>query len=127
MLKERNKEEQAREIDKGMKQKGELTLIHNEYKNKRAEKDARNLDIQTMEDELKTQIAMTTTLRSTIESQKGELRERDTTIKDKDKKINDLKKKGQELEKFKFVLDYKIKELKREIGPKTDDIQKLNE
>ena len=38
-----------------------------------------------------------------------------------------MKKKGQELEKFKFVLDYKIKELKREIGPKTDEIQKLNE
>lgn len=39
----------------------------------------------------------------------------------------DLKKKIQELEKFKFVLDYKIKELKRDIGPREVQIQKLNE
>jgi chromosome segregation ATPase len=38
-----------------------------------------------------------------------------------------LKKKTQELEKFKFVLDYKIKELKRDINPKEAEIAKLNE
>jgi hypothetical protein len=38
-----------------------------------------------------------------------------------------LKKKTQELEKFKFVLDYKIKELKRDIGPREDDIKNLLE
>ena len=44
--------------------------------------------------------------------------EREVTIKDKEQKISELYKKTQELEKFKFVLDYKIKELKREIGPR---------
>jgi len=38
-----------------------------------------------------------------------------------------LRKKIQELEKFKFVLDYKIKELKREIGPRNDRITELND
>jgi prefoldin subunit 5 len=38
-----------------------------------------------------------------------------------------LKKNTQELEKFKFVLDYKIKELKREIAPKEAEITKLKE
>jgi chromosome segregation ATPase len=33
-----------------------------------------------------------------------------------------LKKKNQELEKFKFVLDYKIKELKKQIEPREKDI-----
>jgi len=66
-------------------------------------------------------------LKQQIQSQVGELKERDTTIKDKDQRIVDLKKKTQELEKFKFVLDYKIKELKRDIGPRELDIQKLNE
>ena len=42
----------------------------------------------------------------------GELKERQTTIADKDQKIEELRKRTQELEKFKFVLDYKIKELK---------------
>ena len=56
-----------------------------------------------------------------------ELNEREFTIKDKDTRIFDLKKKTQELEKFKFVLDYKIKELKRDIGPREDDIKDLKE
>ena len=43
---------------------------------------------------------------------------RDETIADKEKRIFDLKKKNQELEKFKFVLDYKIKELKKQIEPR---------
>jgi hypothetical protein len=36
-----------------------------------------------------------------------------------------LKKKTQELEKFKFVLDYKIKDLKRDIAPREAQINKL--
>ena len=53
--------------------------------------------------------------------------DKDTTIGELEKKIYSLKKKTQELEKFKFVLDYKIKELKRDIGPRELEIQKLNE
>ena len=34
----------------------------------------------------------------------------------------DLKKKNQELEKFRFVLDYKIKELKLQIVPRENEI-----
>merc|ERR1711907_525601 len=48
--------------------------------------------------------------------------ERDETIGDKEKRIYDLKKKNQELEKFKFVLDYKIKELRKQIEPKELEI-----
>ena len=44
------------------------------------------------------------------------------TLINKDKRIIDLRKKTQELEKFKFVLDYKIKELKKDIGPKELEI-----
>ena len=51
-----------------------------------------------------------------------EIRDRKLTITEKDLRIFDLKKKTQELEKFKFVLDYKIKELKRDIGPREVEI-----
>jgi len=44
-----------------------------------------------------------------------------------EKRIYDLKKKNQELEKFKFVLDYKIKELKREIEPKEKEIRQMKD
>jgi len=52
--------------------------------------------------------------------------ERDTMIGDKEKKIYSLKKKTQELEKFKFVLDYKIRELKRDIAPRGMEINRLS-
>lgn len=61
------------------------------------------------------------------ESHKSEIDERDKAINDKGIRINGLKKKTQELEKFKFVLDYKIKELKRDIGPKEEEIAKMKE
>merc|ERR1712054_316812 len=54
-----------------------------------------------------------------------EIKERDKTIGDKEQKIYNLKKQNQELEKFKFVLDYKIKELKAQIDPKNDDIAEM--
>merc|ERR550514_437265 len=54
-----------------------------------------------------------------------EIKERDKTIGDKEQRIYDLKKQNQELEKFKFVLDYKIKELKSQIDPKNDYIAEM--
>ncbi|KAE8915407.1 Cilia- and flagella-associated protein 57 [Phytophthora fragariae] len=57
-----------------------------------------------------------------IQALKREIRARDETIGEKEKRIYDLKKKNQELEKFKFVLDYKIKELKRAIEPRENEI-----
>lgn len=51
--------------------------------------------------------------------------ERDDTILDKEKRIYDLRKKNQELEKFKFVLDYKIIELCKQIEPREQDIVNL--
>ena len=55
------------------------------------------------------------------------MQEREDTIMDKEKRIYDLKKKNQELEKFKFVLDYKIVELHKQVEPRKQDIIKLNE
>merc|ERR1711959_531878 len=56
-----------------------------------------------------------------------EIKERDRMIGDKEHRIFDLKKQNQELEKFKFVLDYKIKELKAQIDPKNDDIAEMRQ
>lgn len=46
-------------------------------------------------------------------------------IGEREKRIYNLKKKTQELEKFKFVLDYKIKELRKDIAPKQTQITSL--
>merc|ERR1719291_1477298 len=55
----------------------------------------------------------------------NEIRERDKMIEHKEEKIYELKKQNQDLEKFKFVLDYKIKELKAQIDPKNDSIAEM--
>jgi hypothetical protein len=51
--------------------------------------------------------------------------EKNKKITEKEKRIYDLKKKTQELEKYKFVLDFKIKELKRDIVPREVEIKRL--
>ena len=127
VLKDKNKEELAKIIDQGMQSKCKLTLIHNNFRKTRAEREGKEKEIEQKQEDLSLLIKDTRNLVQNIDSQIGELKERDTTIKDKDHRIVDLKKKTQELEKFKFVLDYKIKELKRDIGPRELDIQKLNE
>lgn len=60
-------------------------------------------------------------------TQENDIKERDTTIEKKNERINELMRKTQELEKFKFVLDYKIKELRRDIGPREEEISKMKE
>jgi DNA repair exonuclease SbcCD ATPase subunit len=39
----------------------------------------------------------------------------------------ELKAKNKELEKFKFVLDYKLRELKKEIEPRDEQIMQMRE
>lgn len=67
------------------------------------------------------------TLEKEIQALKREIRARDETIGEKEKRIYDLKKKNQELEKFKFVLDYKIKELKQQIEPRENEIADMKD
>jgi len=52
----------------------------------------------------------------------GDISKKDRAIGKCEKKIYLLKKKTQELEKFKFVLDFKIKELKKDITPREKEI-----
>ena len=48
-------------------------------------------------------------------------------IGEKEKRIYELKKKNQELDKFKFVLDFKIRELKRQIEPRQQEIAAMKD
>jgi cilia- and flagella-associated protein 57 len=127
VIKEKNKAELTEIIDAGMDSKAKLTEVQGKFKTSNSSKEQLDRDISERQNRLNVLIGLKKDLAQQIESQESELKERDETIKDKQKKINDLRKKTQELEKFKFVLDYKIKELKRDIGPREIEIQKLNE
>lgn len=110
-----------------MKQKSELTLIRNEYRHRDQEMETHKKHIKQMNQDLNLEISHTNRWRQDIQSMENELIERERTIKDKQKKIDQYFKQTQELEKFKFVLDYKIKELKSRIGPRMKIIQGLQE
>lgn len=58
---------------------------------------------------------------------KKEVVERDSTIQDKERNIFDLKKANQELDKFQFVLNFKIKEQRSVIEPKDLEIKEKKE
>ncbi|GIQ80608.1 hypothetical protein KIPB_001434, partial [Kipferlia bialata] len=66
-------------------------------------------------------------LKRDIQAAHSEISERDETISDRERRIYELKRKNKELEKFKFVLDYKIKELKRQIEPRELEVADLRE
>lgn len=101
----------------GLNAKADLTITNNKFREAKIKKETVERNLQDLTSQLQAELTATNSLKNDIESQKNELEERDKTIKDKESRIYQLMKKAQELEKFKFVLDYKIKELKRDIGP----------
>ncbi|UJR36357.1 hypothetical protein I4U23_029083 [Adineta vaga] len=60
-----------------------------------------------------------------IAALENEISERNHTIQDKIERINDLGLKNQELEKFQYVLKYKIDELTRLIEPRNEEIERM--
>jgi hypothetical protein len=67
-LKDKNKEELAKFIDAGMESKCALTMINNEYKTKKGEKETEERKIQKKQAELNQLYKLTNNLKQTIES-----------------------------------------------------------
>ena len=61
-------------------------------------------------------------LEEEVASLKGDIRERDTKIFDRDQRMATLKTESQQLAKFKFVLEYKLEEVKSQLEPKEAEI-----
>ncbi|KAK2961400.1 putative cilia- and flagella-associated protein 57 [Blattamonas nauphoetae] len=77
--------------------------------------------------EFQTCVQMLDEVMGEIASLRKEIAEREDTISDKAFRIQDLKQKNQELDKFKFVLDWKIQELETKMEPKDREIKNLSE
>jgi len=126
-LKEKYEAKLASEREAALRLKGENGIMRKKFT-------ALQKDIEDQKDEInglfqskKALHEHIASLEKDIAGLKKEIRERDETIGDKEKRIYDLKKKNQELEKFKFVLDYKIKELKKQIEPREVEIMEMKE
>eukprot|EP00055_Hartaetosiga_balthica_P003769 m.8941 g.8941 ORF g.8941 m.8941 type:complete len:1202 (-) comp3312_c0_seq1:127-3732(-) len=111
------------EHEYGLEVKGENGILVKKFKALERDIEEEKNKRFEMQKEQKKLHAHIKALEREIVSGKKEIEERDETIQDKERRIYDLKKKNQELEKFKFVLDYKIKELKKQIEPKDAEIK----
>lgn len=60
-----------------------------------------------------------------VELLRKDIKEREDTIAEKERRMAELKAHNKELEKFKYVLDYKLRELKKEIEPRDEAIGRM--
>ncbi|KAL7750132.1 hypothetical protein RI367_004304 [Sorochytrium milnesiophthora] len=126
-LKHRYERRLKEEREAGLRLKGENGIMKKKFHTLQNEIESHKSEIQKMFLEEKKLHSIIKSLEKDLAGVKKEILERDETIQDKEKRIYDLKKKNQELEKFKFVLDYKIKELKKQIEPREQDIVSMSE
>jgi chromosome segregation ATPase len=126
-IKRKYEEKLQAEREATLRYKGENGIMKKKFSALQKDIEDQRDQIKLLLEKEKDLIEEIKTLEKEIQALKREIRARDETIGEKEKRIYDLKKKNQELEKFKFVLDYKIKELKRQIEPRENEIADMKE
>jgi len=124
-LKRRYKENLSAEHDDKVRLKGQAGIHRKHHEDLKRQMQKKDEELRMQQDEARKKQEWVDKLIRERDQNLKEIRERDKTIGDKEQRIYDLKKQNQELEKFKFVLDYKIKELKAQIDPKNDSISQM--
>jgi hypothetical protein len=120
-----NKSNQKQVQEMSLRSKAELMLTNNKLTDLGNDIDQLQRQYQDKNKQYELQKAATDKLNTQISAQLQQISDKDAIIGEHEKRIYSLKKKTQELEKFKFVLDYKIKELKRDIAPRGMEITRL--
>lgn len=113
--------------DESLQAKGKNSLAERKQKMLEAERDKLEDEIKAKREEKDHQEKQIQKQKEKIGSMRVSIGMKDMTISNKEKKIFDLKQKNQNLEKYKFVLDYKIRDLKRDIVPREEEIAKMKE
>ena len=105
--------------------KGEVQLTKNKLADVRQELKTLDHWIQDKDTMLKKQRSNIEQLKVEWTEKRSQIEIKDQIIHQREKNILHLKKKTQELEKFKFVLDEKIRDLRNDIEPKVLEIATL--
>jgi hypothetical protein len=109
------------------KREYELNLAKLEFNNMIHQKNLAEKDNKDFSELIKTEAGRIKNLRNEKETNDREIEEREKTIVQKQERISELINKKHELDKFKFVLHYKIEELKKEKGPREIEIAKMKQ
>ncbi|KAJ3163963.1 Cilia- and flagella-associated protein 57 [Geranomyces variabilis] len=113
------------EREDGARLKGENGIMRKKFNTLTKDIDDNRIETARMRADEKRLRGVIETLEKEISLLKGDMSERDIAIQEKERRVYDLKKKNQELEKFKFVLDAKIKELKEQVEPRENHIRDM--
>lgn len=127
-LQQENYEKKLKELaEDNLRMKGENGVIRKKFSALEKEIDTAKIEALQLVSEQKKLNEIVASLERDIAHYKKEIQNRDDFIQDKEKKVYELKKNNQELEKFKFVLDFKIRDLRGQIEPKEHDISEMNQ
>eukprot|EP00927_Polykrikos_kofoidii_P044410 TRINITY_DN38389_c0_g1_i1.p1 TRINITY_DN38389_c0_g1~~TRINITY_DN38389_c0_g1_i1.p1 ORF type:complete len:1288 (+),score=271.17 TRINITY_DN38389_c0_g1_i1:192-4055(+) len=124
-LKEMYEQKLTEEKDEKVRLRGQAGIHRKHHEDLKRKMQKRQDDVHKKEEENRKAEEKIVALLKDKDSNEKEIAERDKTILDKEGRIYALRNQNQELEKFKFVLDYKIKELKGQIDPKSDSIASM--
>ena len=124
-IQKKNEDNKSQVHDMALKSKAELQLIKNKMKDIEDEKKTLERQLLDQGFAVMKQEKIHKDHLDDIKTLLKQIQEKDTQIGERETKIYQLKRKTQELEKFKFVLDDRIKELKKEITPKEVETGKL--
>lgn len=115
----------AQEREAGLRLKGENGLMKKKYTALQRESDEAREEMKKLYDAKKELYAQVASLERDVASLRRDLSEREASLIDKERRVHDLKKKNQELEKYKYVLEYKLRELKAAAEPREQDVANL--
>jgi len=124
-LKEEKEAKLKAEQDLKVKLRGQSGIHKNQHEELRRKMQSKGEELHQLEEDARKKQERIDQLQKEKDHNQREIKERDRTIGDKEGRIYDLKKLNQDLEKYKFVLDYKIRELKAQIDPKNDRIAEM--
>jgi chromosome segregation ATPase len=124
-IEKKNSNNQKQVMEMSLKSKAELQLTNNKLADLSNDIDQLKRQYQDKERNYIMQKKTVEELNTKIQTQLAQITDKDQIIGEHEKRIYSLKKKTQELEKFKFVLDYKIKDLKTDIAPRGMAITRL--
>jgi len=122
---DQSKKELEEKIEENRDLKTSAALLRKNFEKYKKELEDKEKLLTKKDDKLQRQDKRIEELHRDIEKLKGDVAERETQIVEREKRISDLKNKARELEKFKFVLDYRNEELKKLIDPKNAELEQL--
>ncbi|CAM6094904.1 unnamed protein product [Calypogeia fissa] len=122
-LKEKFDSQLASEKETVIRLKGENGIMRKKFLEFQKENEEQREELIQLFQQKKELYDIIGSLERDIAGLKKDIEEGDETIGEKEKRIYDMKRKNLELEKFKFVLDFKIKDLSEQIEPREAELQ----